>query len=624
MFSGIKNVIGNHLALQKNPTTVKDIFNNQKLRYSNVKEIKMNTSTSLEGKQAIKKFWCMQTYFFVMQLQENRIKIAKYFPKLELLLKTLSKKNLVLTLEEIIKELNNKSLSAEQINQIIDLFITPNRTLVDKKENDNEKTEFDLPSLYIQRKDSIQFSYEQTIKNKKVLIMDAANSQRPGAAAYEKGTFQEALTRSTDLYWKILLDFRNVLKDLIDQRKSVVEIDEKDCKSIIVPDFQARFLKLILFFIKQSIIDDTYLEKNDFRKDFFEYAEGIYGDIQNKVLEIPTDGGFLKYTRIVDVNKFKKIKKTSDLFNRQDIFYDELLEEKLPNIWIAEVAAPDKRYIEGAYDKASTFNKDLQVCGRDDKASKIIESAITYTLDQAIGKNVDIIIINGFGCGAFLNSPTLVANIFSKQLAIHQLELRGKSIYFMDTSSEMCMIFGNIFSKTLNENFNVNFYRYGKNIDLNVMIDKLPIESITQENAVIIGAHNSGMIKKSFSFFGGSQISSIVRTIKNLDIEPKTELTLKKAYSDVILAVIEDKKTVIHMPLIGTGKLGFSISDSINALQKSLQELSEKLGVDGIKVYVYIPTKNSQLYHETIEYLDMQQKVDSSHELRFTNSCRAI
>lgn len=618
MINRLFKIIGNHFALKNNPTTSKDIFNNQKIRSSNVKELKVYTKISAEDIQATNKFWCMQTYFFVKQLHENKAKIAKYFPKLEILLEVPSKKNLILILEKIIDELSNSRLSTDQLSQIINLFAMPSKSKSSEKKEENIKNDkLDLPRLYIQRNDSIQFSYEQAIKNKKVLIMDAANSQRPGAAAYEKGTFQEALTRSTDLYWKILIDFRNVLKDLMDQKKSSVELDDKECQSIIVPVFQARFLKLILFFIKQSIIDDSYLEKANFRKDFFEYAEGIFGDIQNKVLEIPTHSGFLKESRIIDVHKFKKIKKTRDLFNRQGVFYANLLEEKSPVICIAEVAAPDKRYIEGIYDRASTFDKDLQSSVKNEEASKRIESAINYTLGQAIEKNVDVIVINGFGCGAFLNSPEHVANIFARRLTAYQSELRGKSIYFMDTSRSMCSIFGNIFSKKLNKSFNINFYPHGQNINLNVMIDELPINSITQENTVIIAAHNSRIIKKSCNLFSDPAPSANIQTIKNLEDKPKTKLSLKKAYTDAIFSAIEDKKMVIHLPLIGTGKLGFSISDSTEALYESLDELSKKSDVKGVKVYLHIPSKNMQQYEEmTQSLIASQRKTDISPKLR--------
>ena len=116
------------------------------------------------------------------------------------------------------------------------------------------------PKFYIRTSDSIKFAREQALAGRKVLIMDAANNQRPGAGPYETGTFEEALTRYSDLYWQAMTSFRDV-----------------EGKGVNVTDYQAKYFQSILENIRYSLEHPDKVGSLEFRKHFFESGGGISG-----------------------------------------------------------------------------------------------------------------------------------------------------------------------------------------------------------------------------------------------------------------------------------------------------------------------------------------------------------
>ena len=443
-------LLSNHYHLQTHPQTEAEIINNRARRYSSVVEIKTNETVSPADMAAVHQFWATQSYFFIKRLQMNQKPLLKILP-LELKSENVfSKRNILMVLERIINELDKKTCSDEMKRQLLALLVPPSSHSLERKIPLEEKKPADLSVL---KADSIDFAYQQARQGKRVLIMDAANSQRPGAGAYEKGTFQEALTRQSDLYWQTLVDFRDVSQDLAHAGKNILK---KTDHSIDILSYQIRFLKLILFFSKKSIEDHRYFETADFRKHFFNYADSIYGDMQNTVLEVPTSHGFLKQTVMADLGN---IKKSHELFDKDGIFLKNLQEQKMQPLLIGEVAAPDKRLIEGIYDRACTQNRDLAQSRQDQVAAEIIRNSIEFILKKAIEQGVDILILNAFGCGAFKNSPQQVASIFSEALLASARDLAGKAIYFMDTNQTRCDSFDQVFSDKLKDKFNLNNYQ---------------------------------------------------------------------------------------------------------------------------------------------------------------------
>lgn len=250
----------------------------------------------------------------------------------------LTKSTLLATLTEIEQNLQKESFA----QQFIKLITNDCRMELASFEPSSQEQ----PEINFTCGNSIDFARGQAQSGRTVVIMDAANAQRPGAGAYEKGTFQEALTRHSDLYLKMLVDFRKVLQDLVNQKKNFCDINPED-SNIPVWQFQARFLKLIIHFVIESIKNENVIANPNFINDFLQYADAIYGDMQNKVFEIDT--GFVKNCRLLTVS----LKNTQDLFVNESVNL-ELIERQTPRVTIIEVAAPDRRKTERNYDRGST------------------------------------------------------------------------------------------------------------------------------------------------------------------------------------------------------------------------------------------------------------------------------
>lgn len=450
------------------------------------------------------------------------------------------------------------------------------------------------PTLYIQNGNSIQFAYQQSSAGKKVIIMDASNQQRPGAAAYDTGTFQEALTRNTDLYWKFMVHFRNVLEELANKNQTFLKLSEED-KKIAVWQYQARFLRLIIQFIKESLYNENCVDNMQFNDLFFSFANKIYGEMQNIVFEIPTDGGFLKNCCIIDLGE--NVKGTADLFEN-DVFKSELLVEDENRVLIAEVAAPDKRKTEGQYDRGCTFNKTLRYSDRDDVADTMIANSFTYMLKEAINNQADIIVINAFGCKAFLNNPENVAKIFATVLKQHTQALSGKQIYFMDLNKDMCWRFGQILSDTLAGDFNINTYQR-EGVEIDISPTPLPVREPNEKEAFIVGFAKCHYGKRKLEF------------TKLADNKPNNRDSLRDCYYYQLNYLIKQGVNDVHTCLLGSGNLKMPLSNCVHALFDALQKLSSE-GKTLPKIHLHIIDPN--IYFTVISYLNGLQNTPSHAE----------
>jgi protein-tyrosine phosphatase len=529
------------------PSTKAEVKANQKMRHEALMALKSGP-VAPDARAAVKLFWATQTYFFVKLLSDNRAEFS------DVQFSDFTKGSLIHTIQQFISKLDEEYFASRLISILTKdcrFNIARRSILIPPAVVNQEPISTGKPDLYFRVGDSIRFSSQQADVGKKVLIMDAANAQRPGAGGYEQGTFQEALTRHTDLYWKFIVDFRNVFSDLETSNNTIFPLSDEDSR-LLVWSYQARFIKLILECIKDAIKDEHFCENAQFTKKFFTAAGSIYGEMQNTVFEIPSLGGFLKNCRIIDLGS--AVKSTSDLF-AQDVFRPELLSLPGHRVFIIETAAPDKRKIEGGYDRACTFNTTLRTSLEDDVANRMITSSLEFTLREALDNHIDVVILNAFGCGAFKNDPETVANLFVTVLQKYTKQLAGKEIYFMDLNQEMVWAFGRIMSSRLASDFNINPHRADGVVLVNVCVNQITGVPNHHQGYILNYGHNQTCDKSDTSFEHHAPTN--LTELTNLYFHHLSSLTLKK---------IDE----IHTVLIGSGKLKFSINDCVAALLAAL------------------------------------------------------
>jgi len=579
------------------PTTKEQIYQNQLLRADATTSLKSEMSPSAADLEAVSEFWANQTYFIAKFLLDHKQELNEHFPfelsKDDEGRETISFATLNELLPQMISALEGKNHPGSQ--QLIKLFSEDCKAELPYP----IATKGTPPTLTITAANSIQFAREQALAQKRVYILDAANGQRPGARGYEKGTFQEALSAETDSYLKFMVDFRNVLSDLKNNTKDklAADIDDKDL-NIDVDDYQRRFLKLIFYFVQQIMQNKDYLTSNNFRRDFFTYANGIYFDLQNKVMEMrpnENETGFVKNCRLTSL---KGVKTTAELFTESNnkLLKSEILHQTQAHVLIMEDAAPDKRPLEGKWDRGCTFNATISHSDDDEIARQMLRDSIQHTIREAIQRHVDIVVLNAFGCGAFLNDPKVVAEIFADALAQHVEELKGKSIYFMDLNANMCKQFGAILTNKLQHKFNIATPEVADNIQFEIM--QQPIAGNPKENEFHIITYNPSTFKLSgmHAKLGyGPETSRAI--FVSLEDKPKTKEILQTIYKKAINNALNKNAETIRLPLLGTGNLGYSIEDSMAALLEALQLIQPS---QPIKIFLQIPDKEK--YSAAMDY----------------------
>ena len=595
--------------MNRSPTSFADIQKNQYYR-RDAAIAYQSDNEALKGKDlaAVKKFWSTQVYFFIQLIAKNHEIISKTLPDIVPAKMDWSKKELLLILTRLTDSLKRKDARCALL---IELICTDNLA---PKDLPRKKQESIPPALFIRNGDSIQFAREQAEKGLRVLIMDAANRQRPGDSACKKGTFQEALTRELDPYYKTLAHFRNVLSDLKESGQLAVKVDDASIRSINVRDYQMDFLRLIVIFCKHAIEDERYFASPNYKKDFFETADNIYGRMQNCVFEIPFDerfpssiageksksvaseisasavvaqpeeriftkAGFLKHARFAR----RDIQCSGDLFTGTRV-RSAVLEEETPRLLIVETAAPDKRKVVGAFDRSCTFHRELQSDGLNDLISeRVVMASLDYTIQEAIRCDADIILLNGFGCKAFENDPQVIAKQMAEKLGQYRQQLTDKQIYFMDLNVEICMTFGACFSG-LSGSYRVNPYQICPGVCLSVLPAPL-VAPCGEASAVLTASRSKADVPKAKpeGLFASSHKTFHIELSGN----PKTKQRLIDAYDGVLKQLEREGFRTLHLPLIGSGKLGFALEDCINALIISLKK--NHFAADGIDIKLYVP-----------------------------------
>lgn len=262
-----------------------------------------------------------------------------------------------------------------------------------------------------------------------VIVNDAANSHRDGAAKYSRGSLEELLSRFSDQAIKLVLDFdnvheRNSRSDLSQFSGHTPEID--------VSDYQKRYLKMLLTIMSKLVKNDNYLETPEFFADLLQSfpskprALPIYFDMQNNAYEIPVDGGF--YSRRV-------FKDTSEVAN-----VDQLLDQlDAPSfcMGVTSFAAPDLRTIETTpLDIRSTSNKILANPAGEGTLGYMFDHGISFQCERAIEQSklpntpsVHVLFILP-GCGAFKNPEKIAAAHFVSTIKSYQEQFNEHNITF--------------------------------------------------------------------------------------------------------------------------------------------------------------------------------------------------
>jgi predicted protein tyrosine phosphatase len=547
-------IISNELSFIPTPKNSSELKSNQNARHEALCYFSSG-AVQKHSQAKVRQFWATQAFFMIKYIRSNLNRLPNLPSQLQddLQKNAILKKTIINTFAWLEKQLDNREFAHALISIISDDCFAP------LNGNMGEQVMAQKPRLHIYASDSICFAQEAALQGKKVFICDAANSQRPGEGAYKNGTYQEALTRWTDLYIKIMVHFRDVAEDLLQTENTeqvLFSLTDQDRK-IAVSDYQARYLKLITHFIYVALTDDNFVDNTSFTNIFCNFADKIYSDMQNKVLEIPAGGGFIKHCTILS-HPFSDI---NALFVK-DVLQIDLIDKNYPRVSIAEIAAPDKRPIVGRYDRGCTYSYKLNHSDEDKIANQMIVDSLHYALTQAELENADYIILNAFGCGAFLNNENEVADNMAKVLFQHAKKLENKEIYFIDLDKDKCWTFAKTLTQELSDSFNINPFELS-----NVTINVLPAPIITK------ASDREFIIKSYSSAVTGNKDLALENKVKT---KPLTKADLSDAYFRLLSWAMLEKKSIVHTPLIGSGKLDFNSNDCLDALMDAVNKISKQ------------------------------------------------
>lgn len=440
MFRAAFNLGKNYAEMVSKPSRYEELKENRKKRGQQLMSyLPVLNNISPADRAATSQFWTVQTWFLMRFLRTHSHFLLETFgftinedpcSKIELI-KLINQLIIILTTHESRKDL-------------IDLMVIESQAMpfsdVSLKEKENSLSS--SPSLFILQKDLSDLLNQQIEEGKKVCVLNAANAQRPGASAYERGTVQEALTRMSDCYWMFVI-FHDVLKEL--QKKGMTNIKEEI--DVDVLDYQCRYLILLLHFIGKFIENPSYIGTKKFRKDFLRFDNHFYSDMQNTVFELPSDACTMVKCHFGD---FRKLKSLADIFDQNGYFKTALLKEcEQGTALIGHCAAPDLRSMSSSVDRSCTANSDRQNSRKKDVADKMLKDNINDYLEKAIDAGADTLVLTALGCGAFENDPKNVAVICAEALQNKRERLKNKSIYLVDLNLEICLQFSEIFGRML-------------------------------------------------------------------------------------------------------------------------------------------------------------------------------
>lgn len=149
-----------------------------------------------------------------------------------------------------------------------------------------------------------------------------------------------------------------------------------------------------------------------------EYLDKFYGEHRKAHNPIYNDD--IIYSPGVDV--FKTDTKEPEIMNEKDWYKVDILTCAAPNLR----PMPSNEMNPNSGDKPAKFT--------DDEYIKILEKRVRKIFDVATYYNNDVLILGAFGCGAFMNKPNLVAEVFNKVMKdyLRKFEVIEYAVYCRD------------------------------------------------------------------------------------------------------------------------------------------------------------------------------------------------
>ncbi|WP_131796092.1 hypothetical protein [Legionella lansingensis] len=288
-------------------------------------------------------------------------------------------------------------------------------------------TELEEQQNTVKKGDVIEEVKRLTRKGRFVIVNDAANSHRDGAAKYSKGSLEELFSRFTDQAIKLVLHFDDVHQRNADKGMSHLGVPPPQ---INVNDYQKRYLKMVLTIMSNLIKGEEYLESPQFFNDLFNAfpsADGlpIYFDMQNNAYEVPVDGGFFSCRVFKDTAAVKTMDKLL-----------EHLDDPSYPIGMASFAAPDLRVLETTpLDTRATSNRILANPTEEGTLGYMIDQGISFQCEQAIAmakkatRPVHVLFVLP-GCGAFKNPEKIAAAHFVSTIKYYEEQFAENKISF--------------------------------------------------------------------------------------------------------------------------------------------------------------------------------------------------
>ncbi|NSL18296.1 hypothetical protein HRQ65_07860 [Tatlockia micdadei] len=413
------------------PKTLEEMHTSQEARAQTFIELMRTQSYKPHQIEARRQYWCAQT-LFLAQLIRSNIKI------LEIIDPPVSIDNevgLAEVIDKLITALNNEG----NLQKFLDLLqadcCSIATTAITKRDGQSPPS---YSGIQFFNGDVIELIQELSVQGRIVVVDNAPNSHRDGAAKYSAGSVEELFSRYTDSALKMALHFTDVHQR---NKDAGYYAFAEDSKPLDVADYQRRYLQMVLTIcaklLKQS---ETYLESQEFFDDLFNsfpnqdeesFQLPVYFDIQNNAYEVPVDGGFVSEHWFVD---------TKNLTTVEGIF--QLLEtpNTLTPIKVVSYAAPDLRLIETSpLDARASSNKRLQLPTEEGNLGCMLTAGISLQCKQAIelaeqykAKGIEQPIAVVFimpGCGAFMNPEKSTAAHFISTIKYFYPQLAEQGIH---------------------------------------------------------------------------------------------------------------------------------------------------------------------------------------------------
>nr|HAT8713379.1 hypothetical protein [Legionella jordanis] len=544
----------------------------------------MNISLKEEDFRARKQYWLTQIHFLILLIRNHSDEFRKILSDVSE--EALTQGNFSTTVKALMKALENP----EHVRQFVEILEKDElniklATIPEKPHSDVKKD-----GLHLVNGDVIQLIKSQIELGQHVVVNDAANSHRDGAAKYNKGSVEELIARHTDAGWKMLLHFENVHKRNLATDKSTIPSEAQNFPDIDVIRFQGRYLKMMLNIISNVVEhSENYLKSQAFLSDLFlsqpdpddPQSLPIYFEMQNNCYEVPIEG-FTSERWFSD---------SSPLQSLVDVFREQV--QSYP-ITVVSYAAADRRTFDTSpMDQHCTSNKILQ--NPSEESQKLmIEEGVKGQCFQAvelseffrankIQKSISIICLMP-GCGAFANPAQETARYFFETLknnysVLEQHEITcfvpefSETLFNLmarecDASMRSSHIQRHVHQKN-KPSHGICFEFLHSSIELRLESINLGKPAYHGSGVVTILPSNlAGSTKKSVGFF--QECKDVITTNipeRKHSKEPLKTLTggYLKALDEVPPDTIE-----IHLILMGTGGLKYSISESITALMDAL------------------------------------------------------